>query len=53
MKPSTLVKLTDRHLLMTGVKEYVNSTPVIYDRSVQLIAVRSLLMSIDGNYLFS
>lgn len=51
MDPKILLPLVNTDLLSRNIKEYVDSTPVIYDRSIQLIAVRTLLMSIDGNYL--
>lgn len=49
MEPKSLAKLIDKDLLRKNIKEYIDSTPVVYERSIQLIAVRTLLMSIDGN----
>lgn len=51
MSPSVLTELVNKKLLVQNIKEYIDSTTVIYDRSIQLVAVRTLLMSIDGNYL--
>ena len=51
MSPSVLTELVNKKLLVQNIKEYIDSTTVIYDRSIHLVAVRTLLMSIDGNYL--
>ena len=51
MSPSVLTELVNKKLLVQNIKEYIDSTTVIYDRSIQLVAVRTLLMAIDGNYL--
>ncbi|RVU70716.1 MULTISPECIES: hypothetical protein [Lactobacillus] len=53
MNPDVLITLVNTELLSKDIKKYIDSAPAIYERSLQLIAVQTLLKSIDGYLLLS